>query len=98
MPVDTDADEHVWAGMAAAAADLRALQRPDGRWEGEMVWNTTLLSQYVLSRRILDSWPLADRDHEGVLRHYRATQRADGSWPIHCDGPGSVYVTALAYV
>ena len=31
-----------------AIRSLIALQKADGGWEGEMVWNTMILSQYVI--------------------------------------------------
>jgi squalene/oxidosqualene cyclase-like protein len=89
-PTDTSLDE--------AVAHLCSVQHADGRWEGEMVWNTMLLSQYVLTHRIVGDWPLSEPDRAGIRRHYETTRLDDGSWPIHSDGLGSVYVTALAYV
>ncbi|MFI7123180.1 prenyltransferase/squalene oxidase repeat-containing protein [Amycolatopsis sp. NPDC049868] len=84
--------------VEAAVEHLLALQHHDGRWEGEMVWNTMLLSQYVLTHRMLRAWPLSDEDASAIRRHYEATRLTDGSWPSHSDGPGSVYITTLAYV
>ena len=81
-----------------AVDHLCRLQHPDGRWEGEMVWNTMLLAQYVLTHRVVGRWPLPEADVTGVLRHFAATRRSDGSWPAHVDGAGSVFITVLAYV
>jgi squalene/oxidosqualene cyclase-like protein len=86
------------SGLSAAVDNLCSLQQPDGRWEGEMVWNTMLLSQYVLTHRMVGDWPLPSKDRDGILRHYERTRNPDGSWPFHYEAPGSVYVTTLAYV
>ncbi len=86
---------------------LAALQQANGMWEGEMVWNTMLLSQWVLVRRVTATvksasaerqWPLSDALRENVLQHYRVTQLADGSWPMHGEGHGYVFMTTMAYV
>jgi lanosterol synthase len=77
---------------------LCSLQHKNGRFEGEMVWNTMLLSQYVLTHRMVGRWPLSERDQELIRRHYEVTQLSDGSWPLHIEGPGSVFVTTLGYV
>jgi hypothetical protein len=37
--------------LAAAVANLLGQQGAPGCWEGEVVWNTMLLSQYVLACR-----------------------------------------------
>lgn len=63
-----------------------------------MVWNTMLLSQYVLACRMVGRWPLPERDCGQIVRHYQVTQCGDGSWPWHAEAPGSLFVTVLAYV
>ena len=57
-----------------------------------------LLSQYVLACRMAGRWPLAERDRSQIPRHYQAAQCRDGSWPLHSEAPGSLFVTVLAYV
>jgi lanosterol synthase len=81
-----------------ATEHLCGLQHADGRWEGEMVWNTMLLAQYVLTHRMVGRWPLSETEIAGARRHFAVTRRPDGSWPAHVDGIGSVFVTVLAYV
>ena len=82
----------------AAVEHLISLQQPDGRWEGEVVWNTTLLSQYVLTSAMVGRWPFPDQDRDRVLRQFEATRLPDGSWPLHGEAPGSLFATTLAYV
>ncbi len=84
--------------LAAAVANLLAQQGAPGCWEGEVAWNTMLLSQYVLACRMVGRWPLPERDRGQILRHYQAARCRDGSWPLHGEAPGSLFVTVLAYV
>lgn len=84
--------------LADAVENLLGRQDASGRWEGEVAWNTMLLSQYVLTCRMAGNWPLPDDDRGMILRHYQVTQRSDGSWPLHAEAPGSLFVTVLAYV
>lgn len=84
--------------VEGAVRHLISQQNPLGCWEGEVAWNTMLLSQYVLTCRMVGRWPLSPRDQRGVLRHFEVSRRPDGSWPLHSEGPGSVFVTSLAYV
>jgi lanosterol synthase len=76
---------------------LVSLQHPTGYWEAEMVWNTMLLSQWVIVQRITGRAIPEDRRRR-ILRHYEVTRLPDGSWPMHGEGPGYVFFTALAYV
>src|SRR5690242_8384645 len=57
-----------------------------------------LTSQYVLTCRMVGRWPLPDRDRDQILRHYQTTRCGDGSWPLHGEAAGSLFVTVLAYV
>jgi lanosterol synthase len=84
--------------LPRALGHLLSLQASEGYWESEMVWNTMLLSQYVLTRRITGAFPIATPQRDKILQHYRVTQLPDGSWPMHGEGPGYVFMTTLAYV
>ena len=87
------------APLPRALHQLASLQQADGHWEAEMVWNSMLLSQYVLTRRMVDPrWPLPPDEIRGILKHYEVTRRPDGSWGMHGEAGGYVYMTALAYV
>src|SRR5262249_14972844 len=80
-----------------ALAHLVSLQHANGCWEGEMVWCTMILSQYVIVKHITGcSWDEATRGR--ILRHYQVTRRPDGSWGLHPESDGYVFTTALAYV
>jgi len=101
--VNANANASVHADANAlerAIKHLRSLQHSDGRWEAEMVWNTMLQSQYVLARATIGGkhWPVSDEERRLLIKSYQVTQLADGSWPMHGEGPGYVYFTGLAYV
>ena len=87
------------APLARALHHLASLENPAGHWEAEMVWNSMLLSQYVLTRKMVDPrWPLPPETVRGILRHYEVTRRPDGSWGMHGESGGYVFMTTLAYV
>jgi lanosterol synthase len=77
---------------------LRSLQHPDGRWEGEVTWNSMPLSQYVLVRRVVGEWPLASAETTAITQQYQSWQAQNGSFAASRDGEASVLVSVLAYV
>lgn len=80
-----------------ALAGLISQQHADGAWEGEMVWSTMILSQYVMVHHIVRrTWD--EETRKEIARHYAATRLADGSWGSHPVSAGSVFNTTLAYV
>jgi lanosterol synthase len=85
------------APLARALHHLASLQNAPGHWEAEMVWNSMLLSQYVLTRKMVGA-PVPETMVKRILRHYEVTRRPDGSWGMHGESGGYVYMTALAYV
>ena len=86
--------------LKKAIDHLRKLQAKDGYWEAEMVWNTMLQSQYVLTRAIVGGkhWPVSAEERRLLLKSYQVKQLPDGSWPMHIEGEGYVFFTTLAYV
>jgi len=80
-----------------AADHLLSLQENDGSWEGEMVWCTMILSQYVIVQHLAGrEWEPHAR--EQIIRHYEATLTSDGAWGLHPESAGYVFTTTLAYV
>ncbi|GAB3949685.1 hypothetical protein [Streptomyces sparsus] len=76
---------------------LLSLQRDSGAWEGEMVWNTATLSQYVIARHLLCR-PVPPAERGLIIRHYSRTRTGAG-WPMHPAATSeSLYCTALGYV
>ncbi|GAA2716482.1 MULTISPECIES: prenyltransferase/squalene oxidase repeat-containing protein [Streptomyces] len=89
--------DDVRAAYDAACARLLSLQRDDGSWEGEMEWNTTVLSQYVIVLRVLER-PPDETSRQGMVTHFRNTRTPEGGWGMHPAAPPSPYATLLAYV
>ena len=95
--VDSAAHAVAESAYRHAAAHLLSLQRSDGCWEGEMVWNTMILSQRVILSHVTGRMP-ADPDRAGMIKHFEATRTAEGGWGQHREAPPSVFCTTLAYV
>jgi lanosterol synthase len=76
---------------------LIAEQREEGCWEGEMVWCTMILSQYVIVRSAAGG-SFDDRTREQIIQHYRVTRTPEGAWGMHPDSGGYVFFTTLAYI
>ena len=96
MPQGPVADR-AGAVLSRAAAHLVSLQRADGSWEGEVVWCTMILSQYVIVRHVTGR-PIAAAECEQIRRHYARTRTTEGGWPLHPEGAPLVFTTAMAYV
>ena len=89
--------QHVPAHCQLAADHLLSLQHDDGCWEGEMVWCTMILSQYVIVQHLAGrEWEPQVR--ERIIRHYEVTRTDDGVWGLHPESAGYLFTTALAYV
>lgn len=85
--------------LIRAIEHLAAVQLPNGAWEGEMVWNSMLLSQWVMVQHIVGKLPALDeRSRARILRQYEVTQTAAGGWAMHGEGEPYVFMTTLAYV
>src|SRR5581483_11044750 len=82
---------------ARALGYLCAGQYPSGEFEGEAVWCTMILSQYVIVQRIAGR-PIDDVVRGRIIQHYRVTRGPDGARGLHGESPGYVFTTTLAYV
>jgi lanosterol synthase len=77
--------------------DLLAHQRENGSWEGEMVWCTMILSQYIIVQRTVGrSFDLETR--AGMVKYFEVSRTAEGVWGLHPESGGYVFFTTLAYV
>ncbi|MFB9905964.1 squalene--hopene cyclase [Allokutzneria oryzae] len=82
--------------LAAAVADLRGRQHPDGYWKGELASNVTMDAEDLLLREFLGI-----RQHQQTqetARWIRSQQRDDGSWATYPGGPGELSTTVEAWV
>ncbi|MFN4261488.1 MAG: 2,3-oxidosqualene cyclase [Gemmataceae bacterium] len=85
------------AALDRAIAHLLQQQHVDGCWEGEMVWCTMILSQYVIVRHITGrQWD--EHTRKQIIRHYEVTRTSAGAWGLHPESAGYVFTTTLAYV
>ena len=78
---------------------LAELQHPTGYWEAEMVWNSMLLSQWVIVQKIvgcLDSVPEDTRAR--IIKQYEITRTPEGGWGMHGEGGPYLFMTTLGYV
>jgi lanosterol synthase len=85
--------------LAKAYEFLAELQHPTGYWEAEMVWNSMLLSQWVIVQKIvgrLDGIP--DDTRARIIKQYEVTRTPEGGWGMHGEGGPYVFMTALGYV
>ena len=80
-----------------ASGFLLDLQRKDGSWEAEMIWNPMLTAQYVFAARITGK-PISQKSQEGFKKHFFQWQREDGSWGMHDESHGYLFITCLVYV
>ena len=89
------------SGFARALRHLLSLQKKEGGWEGEMVWNSMILSQHILVQQIIDGGRSLDaQTRQRMIQHFRSSRAVDGSggWGMHRESPAYVYFTTLAYV
>ena len=90
------------SAISRALDHLASRQSPDGCWEGEVVWNSMLLSQYVIVTRIIGpagGAPAIDEPvKQRMIHHYRVTCTPEGAWGMHPDSGPYVFFTAMAYV
>src|SRR6266850_356359 len=76
---------------------LISQQRENGCWEGEMVWCTMILSQYIIVNRIAGRG-FDERTRELMVKYFRTTRTPEGAWGLHPESGGYVFFTTLAYV
>jgi 2,3-oxidosqualene cyclase len=83
--------------LAKGLAKLKALQRPDGSFEGEVVWCPMILAQYVILCSFLGRL-ISEPERARMVSHFAHTRQPDGGWGLHAESPSYVFVTTLAYV
>lgn len=73
------------------------MQRDDGNWEGECVWNPMLAAQYAITAHIV-GLKIPEARRHGLITHFCATRNGTGVWGLHPFDEGSLFVTTLVYV
>ncbi len=79
------------------ARALIQMQRDDGSWEGECVWNPMLAAQYAITAHIV-GLEIPETRRQGLIKHFRVSRNVNGVWGLHPFDEGSLFVTTLAYV
>jgi squalene-hopene/tetraprenyl-beta-curcumene cyclase len=83
------------AAILRAQDHLLGLQDPAGFWRGELEADTTITSEYLLLRHLLQT---PDRALETrAVRYLRERQAADGAWPPYEGGAGDLSGSIKAY-
>jgi lanosterol synthase len=89
------------SAAARALAHLGSVQKSDGAFEGEVVWNPMLLAQYVFVRTIVagpGSSPFSAEERHRMIRYFELTRTPEGGWGMHPASGPYVFFTALSYV
>ena len=76
---------------------LISQQRENGCWEGEMVWCTMILSQYIIVQRIAGR-SFDEQIRAEMITYFRVSRTPEGAWGLHPESGGYVFFTTLAYV
>lgn len=81
--------------ISRAQGNLLRLQREDGHWEGELLVDSTLCSDYVLYMH----WRgrVDEELQKKCAEHIRRRQIADGGWNIFEGGPSEINASVKAY-
>ena len=78
-----------------AQQNLLRLQKPDGHWEGELLADATLCSDYIIYMHW--SAKIDESIQSKCASHIRRRQFADGGWNIFIGGPSEVNASVKAY-
>lgn len=83
--------------LVRGAGYLAGLQKPEGSWEGEVVWCPMLAAQYALMCHLTGTSidPIRKRR---ILRHFEKTRLPSGLWGLHELSAPYLFVTTLVYV
>ncbi|MDQ2882981.1 MAG: squalene--hopene cyclase [Actinomycetota bacterium] len=82
--------------LAAAIANLRERQDPQGWWKGDLDTNVTMDAEDLLLREFLGIRRAGET--EEAARWIRSQQREDGGWAVYHGGPGDLSTTVEAWV
>src|SRR5438876_4229938 len=82
--------------VTRASESLVGLQHPDGHWVFELEADVTIPSEFILLQHYLGR--IDDRDLQARIAQYiRATQGADGGWPLFHGGALDLSASVKAY-
>lgn len=103
-PAETIADDALVSkaallddSIARARQCLLSMQQDEGHWEGEVVWCPMLSAQYLICAYLMGI-EVAPTRIAKIHVYFRAWQHEDGSFGLHAQSPGYLFVTTLVYV
>lgn len=85
------------AAYARSLDHLCSVQRSNGAFAGEVIWNPMLVCQYVIVCHILGQEISGERRRRIRLGLERQV-RPDGGWGMHPQSPSWLFHTALGYI
>ncbi|HFE45364.1 MAG TPA: 2,3-oxidosqualene cyclase [Nannocystis exedens] len=94
---DLDAGRCTGSHYQRAVDHLQRVQQDKGAFAGEVVWNTMLVSQYVMTMHVVDQPIAADRRRR-IRQSYELQVRDDGGFGMHPDSESFLFHTTLAYI
>src|SRR5262245_32070244 len=89
--------ETVSEGLERGVSHLLSLQHESGCWEGEMVWCTMILSQYIIVQRVVGR-SFDETTRSQMIKYFRVSRTPEGVWGLHPESNGYVFFTTLAYI
>ncbi|MGO8767071.1 MAG: squalene--hopene cyclase [Limisphaerales bacterium] len=93
---DTEFDRNVGAAIVRSQLFLLGEQKPEGYWNGELLVDSTLVSDMVVyhywDRSVDKEW------QRKAVNHLFSRQLPDGGWNIYYGGPSEVNATVKAYL
>ena len=92
----TDFARDLEAAIRRAQENLLRLQKPEGYWVGELMVDSTLVSDTIAYHH----WNgKVDREWQRkAVNHILSMQLSDGGWNIYYGGPSEVNATIKAYL
>jgi squalene-hopene/tetraprenyl-beta-curcumene cyclase len=94
--IESAPDAPVDAAIQRAQENLFRLQQPDGYWVGELMVDSTLVSDMLT---FYHWWGRVDREWQRkAVHHIFSKQLPDGGWNIYLNGPAEVNATIKAYL
>lgn len=94
--VEPDLDAKVDQAIKKTQKFLLDLQKPDGNWLGELVVDTTLVSDYMLYMYWMGEVNVEKQAK--CVKHILDRQLPDGGWNIYTGGPSEVNASVKCYL
>jgi len=93
---ETELDRNAGAAIVRSQLFLLGEQKPEGYWNGELMVDSTLVSDMVLFHH----WDRSvDKEWERkAVNHIFSRQLPDGGWNIYYGGPSEINATIKAYL